>query len=273
MRARTLRMTTTLLVILGAVHAIEATLPAQTRPAFEVASVRKVEVPERVFPRPMTLPGGVFNPGNITVAGLILYAFDIQDFQMAGGPDWIRDQFFNVNARAGREVPADQVRLMVQSLLADRFGLVMHREARDMRYLALVTARSDGSVGPYLLRRGEDCDAAKSAEARKALPPRERPTSGPMALGACTAMSDFARLLSGVRKTPTVDKTGLSGRWTYEMFYTPDPLTGSPQAGPPDSGLPSLETALTEQLGLELTPERGPIEVLVVDSVQQPTEN
>ena len=86
-------------------------------------------------------------------------------------------------------------------------------------------------------------------------------------------MRDFARLLSGVRKTPTVDRTGLSGRWTYEMFYAPDPLTGPPQAGPPDSGLPSFETALTEQLGLELTPERGPIEVLVVDAVHQPTEN
>lgn len=92
--------------------------------------------------------GGVVNVTKITVLSAVVYAYDLKHYQVVGGPDWIRNDRFTISARAGRSVPDAQIKLMLQSLLEDRFKLVTHAEQRDMPFRALVVARADGRLGP-----------------------------------------------------------------------------------------------------------------------------
>ena len=237
-----------------------ASIRAQTR-AFTIADLRTAGARVR--------PGGVFNPTHATVSSLIVFAYELKGFQIVGGPDWIRRDQFEINARAGGDVPANQVRLMVQSLLEDRFKLVAHTERRDMRFLALVLARTDGRLGPYVRSHGEACTPQDADAAIKQFPPRTGPTNS-VASGRC---ADFSAMVDGLAsqvQMPAFDKTGLSGKFTYEMRYQSSEV---PTAGEPRAVSSAFTDALEEQLGLKLRSDRGPIDVLVVDSVQQPTEN
>jgi uncharacterized protein (TIGR03435 family) len=120
---------------------------------FEVASVKMREGQSRPSPPPSAMSllgrGGVFH-ADFTVASLVQFAYDLRDFQVLGGPDWIRQDGFEINARAGFDPTPEQVRLMVRSLLKERFRLTTHSERRDMRFLALVLARDDRRLGPYI---------------------------------------------------------------------------------------------------------------------------
>ncbi|HET9192419.1 MAG TPA: TIGR03435 family protein [Vicinamibacterales bacterium] len=120
----------------------------QPKPRFEVASVTPAESlkPLRA-PVPRVQPGGRFSAGLATVEALMSFAYDLKPYRIAGGPDWVRRDRFEVSAKAETDAPADQIRLMVQSLLEDRFNLVTHIEQREMPFQALVRARSDGSLG------------------------------------------------------------------------------------------------------------------------------
>jgi uncharacterized protein (TIGR03435 family) len=244
--------------------------PASTRPAFEAASIKK-----RLGPGPASViqgqnPTGRFDR-TITAAGLILYGYDLRDYQLAGGPDWLRTDRFDVAATAGRSVSVAELRLMVQSLLAERFKLTTHQEQREMPIHTLVLARKDGRLGPAIARADDDCRATAARPAK--IPAGAGTTSG------CGDAAIIARSASTAMGSPVVDRTGLTGRFVYFMFYAlsgPRALAGTVLPLPDTSGdpnLPSYPTALQEQLGLELEATRGPVDVLVIDSVQQPTEN
>src|SRR5687768_6575078 len=128
---------------------LAVTLSAQApRPAFEVVSVKKLA--QRVAPSPSqaSTQSAALYFANVTVAGLVQYAYNVRDFALVGGPDWISRDLFEVNARAATEVSPDEKRLMVQSLLADRFKLVVRRDKQEMGFSQLVLARSDGRLGP-----------------------------------------------------------------------------------------------------------------------------
>ena len=152
------------------------------KPAFEVASVTPQR--EAVDPRnlrgaaPRAAPGGVFSAARANVMSLVRFAYDLKSHQVSGGPDWLRRDMFQVDARAGFDAPADQIKQMVQSLLEDRFKLVTHWEERTMDYFAVVVARSDGRLGPYLRALPDDCTAAAVAEATKQFPPRPNVLTG-----------------------------------------------------------------------------------------------
>jgi uncharacterized protein (TIGR03435 family) len=263
----------TLLFVVPAVLAAGMTggLAAQApKAAFEVVSVKRRAEPVTLAGNfPQVRPGGVFHPTNVTVAALIKFAYDIKDFQLIGGPAWIHDDLFDVDARAGSDAPVVQVRLMVQSLLEDRFRLMGHTEPRDLRYLALVPARRDGTLGPWLVRLPDDCNAAAALEAAQALPPRARPSAGATIGGRCSSISGVADLATRVIGTPVIDRTGLTGMWYFEVFFAPDARLDT--AGDPN--LAPFAIALHEQLGLALESARGSIEVFVIGSVQPPTDN
>ena len=237
-----------------------ATLSAQApRPAFEVASVKKRDQPASIPPTKTPPLSPVFYSPNATVASLILFAYNLRDFELVGGPEWMRRDQFEVNARAAAEVSDDQKRLMVQSLLEDRFTLVVRKERQDMRYSELVLARSDGRVGPKLTACGNP----------EAPPTPVRIPRGGMVMGArCAAISQIARLAAGMLRMPVVDRTGLTGMWGYELVYLDPGTWGSAE---PEPQLTAFPTALQEQLGLKLEAVRGPVDVLVVESVEQPT--
>ena len=232
-------------------------------PAFEVASVRRSLSGAFSPPTLQSRPGGAFTATNQLLARLIAFAYRIEDFRLVGGPAWIRDTRFDVQARAATDVPNEQLRLMVQALLENRFGLVAHKEQREMPVYSLVLARTDGRLGSGL-RPVDDCEAK---------PPG---SSGPNTYYGCGGVSVAAAMASMTLGAPVVDKTGLTGTFDVAVTFSPEgvrPFAGEPFTPAADSNLPSFRDALRDQLGLALEPGRGPVEVLVIDSVEMPTPN
>jgi uncharacterized protein (TIGR03435 family) len=162
----------------------------------------------------------------------------------------------------------------------------MHKETKELPIFELVLARQDGKVGPQLRPAAVDCAARAAAAAKGGTPPA---SSGPPGPGSCglninpvsvrgggATMAMLAGLLEGSVQRLVIDRTGLTGNWDLEVNYTPDRSQVPPGVELPssiDPNGPSLFTAIEEQLGLKLRPARGPVEVLVIDSVQQPTPN
>ena len=251
---------------------------AQTaKPRFEVASIKKLDQPVtfRGFPTP-PIRGGTVNLQNSTVASLIQFAYGLRDFQIVGGPDWMKKDLFEVTAKAAGEPSRSDVLVMLRSLLEDRFGLRMHPEQREIRFLAMVLARDDGRPGPSLRARvaGADCSLG-SADALEEMK-RKEAAGHAMASHGCGPLSRLAELVSRFTEMPVFDRTGLSGDWGGTLYFGPDRNVG-PFAGrltaDPDPNLPSFTAALREQFGIRLEQTRGPVEVHVIDSVHQPTEN
>jgi bla regulator protein blaR1 len=277
---------------LRAVRQVQARSDGAQQPplAFETASVKpnKSGAEERLIrldPR-----GGSLAVTNLQLRALITFAYEIQNFQLAGGPDWIASDRFDILAKPEREVPAtgaqDPLRMMLRTLLADRFKLVMHKETKELPIFELVLAREDGKLGPRLRPAAVDCEA-RAVAARAGTPPPS--SSGPPGPGSCgttmnpvslrgggATMARLASMLEGPAQRLVIDRTGLTGNWDLEVNYTPDRSQLPPGVELPsslDPNGPSLFAALEEQLGLKLRPARGPVEVLVIDSVQQPTPN
>lgn len=264
---------------------LRAQVPAQAPlPSFEVASIKVNKSGE---------PGGGFRPRgsqlvvvNYTLFDIIRNAYGLQGNQILGGPAWITaaSERFDITAKATEGTKPDQMLLMVQQLLADRFKLRLHQETRELPIFALVMARDDRRLGPQMKPAAFDCTTLRAALARgerPTLPPRaDKPSCGAQTrlghfLVGGYPMSDIARNLSAfVGGRPVVDRTGLTGIYDFELTWTPDQLPPAPpgQTLPPaDPNGPSLFTAVQEQLGLRLQATTGPVEVLVIDNAERPT--
>lgn len=247
---------------------------------FEVAAV-KHNTSGQIAAQWDDAPGGRFTATNATLRMLIREAYRIADEQIIDAPEWIANERFDVNAKLEREAPMvrgvpGERQFALQSLLAERFKLAVHRETREFPMYALVMARADRKPGPGLKPLSYDC-SPEAAPARIAAAEAGKP------VGTCGtrvntgrirfagALSAFARAISPDGRT-VVDRTGLSGNWEFDLAFTPEPQSLRPgQSEPPpvDPNGPSLVTALQEQLGLKLESIRGPIEVLVVDRVER----
>jgi uncharacterized protein (TIGR03435 family) len=236
-------------------------------------------------------PGGRLTATNMPLRALITFAYQLQPFQLVGDPSWIRNETFDIVAKMEGDPPPvppgqgfDPHMLAMRTLLAERFKLTVHRETREMDIYALVVARPDGTLGPSLARTTTDCEALMAA--RRGGPPPGPP--GPNAPFQCGMRGTFGRLtvnampmslfannLSQRMQRVVVDRTGLSGNWDFELTFAPEPPAGPPPPGvelpPVDPNAPSLVTAIQEQLGLRLQSTKGPVEVLVVDRIEQPT--
>jgi uncharacterized protein (TIGR03435 family) len=253
------------------------------QPAFEVATVKR-NVSGSTSASNRALPGGRVTITNNTLWNIIRNFQRIQQYQLIGGPDWLSTERWDIVAKAEGDPPPERMIEMVKTLVADRFKLATHTETREMPIYALVLVKADGSLGPQLHRSTTDCAAIfAETRARGGAPPR-RPGGGPlcgtnmdtgrMATSAVT-IADLARNLSSVAGRSVVDKTGLTGTFDLELTWAPDgPAGGTPGGGPPPvNDSPSLFTATQEQLGLKLDAQRGPVEVLVIDSAQRPVED
>jgi uncharacterized protein (TIGR03435 family) len=249
-----------------------------------------------------TEPGGRFVAQQQSLRDLITLAYKVRESQIIGGPAWIGSDRFDVNAKADRELPPfnptgeiGPLERMLQSLLADRFKLVAHRETRELPIFALVPARSDRKLGENLRPASTDCAAMLAERARAGQPgpamAGDRPTCGMVVspwsirIGA-GPVSQLAMVLTQMTNRFVVDQTGLAGTYDVDLQWTPPgvrmnrpPGGDGPPGGPPIPAPPpnangaSLETAIQEQLGLKLDPQRGPVSVLVVERAEQPTDN
>jgi uncharacterized protein (TIGR03435 family) len=254
---------------------------SSTAPAFEVASIKVNNSGSENFGF-SAKPGGVVIATNVTIRQIVRYAYSMQHSKVEGGPDWLDTVRYDITAKAAEAAPSDQMTLMFRPLLADRFKLAMHIEARDTAIFALVRARSDGRLGPQLrVSSVTDCDATRAAQARgAALAAGDgrpicagRAQAGSIIAGA-VSMDELARNTSRMVGRVVVDRTGLPGRYDLDLKFTPEAdLTAAPPPNRPPDALPSFFVALEEQLGLKLEPQRGPVDVVVIDSIQRPTED
>jgi uncharacterized protein (TIGR03435 family) len=254
---------------------------AQAPPAFDVASIRRnTAANQQGGGLAAPQPGGRFIAIGATLRRLVAGAYD--DLQIAGGPSWLDSDRFDIDARASGEVPPADMRLMLRSLLADRFKLVVHTESREQPIYVLSPARSDRQPGPNL----RESDAGCAKEARNFVPtvPGGPPACGDFRMGARSViargmvMPAFAQLLRARVGRQVVDRTGFQGTYDLEIEWSSD--LGLQQAPPGAAGATeltpeglSLFTALQEQLGLRLQPDRGPVDVVVIDSAEAPTPN
>ena len=260
-----------------AIVAIEigATLTAQTalvsKPTFEVISVKKRQSSFQGFSR-LIAQRGTFSHPSATVAVLMQFAYDVRQDFIVDGPGWIRTDLFEVNAKAGRDATPDEMRQMTHSLLEERFGLVVRTEQREMRHLLLLPVRADSRLGPNI-QKTDDCG---NRETRLTLPPLP---PGAAVYSGCGTMATIAVGASRPLRAPVIDRTGIAGTFQYYMHTSPEDmfvlLPGvPPPPNNPDAGnMPSYRDALRDQLGLKTESVLGPIEVLAIQSVHQPTEN
>ena len=242
-----------------------------TKPQFETAAIRPATERNVDFLSAgrWVRPGGVFSVTRVTVASLLSYAYGLKDYQIIGGPDWLRRDRYAIDARAGREVTEDEAKVMLQSLLEERFKLAVRTEEREMRVRTLVLANADGRLGPYI-KRMETCTPEARAEALKRFPPRtvETDPRGGMMTGSCTDLVMMETFLTQVSDVPVLDRTGLSGKFTYDLRFVSHQDSGGLRTIPPE-----LIDALREQFGLALRPEQARLPVILIDSIERPSEN
>jgi uncharacterized protein (TIGR03435 family) len=240
-------------------RAMAADAPA----VFEVVSIRpsNPDAPGKVF----TVKGRQVLTINTTATDLITFAYDVHAQQVSGGPAWMQSEKFDVTGQPQAEGTPNtqQLRGMIRSMLQERFGLAVHTDKKEMPAYALVA----GSGGAKLTRNTSN--------------PNGLPALFFKGLGVLPAvnatMDDFARAMqTAVLDRPVVNRTGLEGRYDFTLTWTPDESqfrsmgVRVPPPSPDANGPPGLFTAIQEQLGLRLESTTAPVEVIVVDRIEQP---
>lgn len=221
---------------------------------FEVAAV-KASTANATGPPFDILPSGAVNL-NTTMKSIVLIAYKLKDYQLIGAPKWLDSEYYRIVAKppAG-PIPAEQGKQQeltserLRFLLEERFQFAAHHEMRTMQQYALVIAKG----GPKLKEIQRD-----AANFRLSMPKGKIATRG----GAKVAM--LTSVLEGIVGYPVKDESGLTGYYDIQLNYAPDDK--------PDAG-PSVFLALQDQLGLKLESRKGPVDVLVIDRVERPTEN
>lgn len=237
----------------GAIAGLWIALSGQPSQEFEVAAIH----PDMIGASAGTgfnFDGGTLRVTNATLQFLIGKAYHIQSDQIIGGPGWLDSDRYDIDAKppAAQNITPDQLGMMLQSLLADRFQLKIHRETREKTVYALVT----GKNGPRL--KDHDGGPASSLNSHT--------ESGKTALtGTNASMDQLTGFLGNKLGRVVLDKTGLHG--SYDFTFEWD----SEQAA--DSTTPTMFTGLQEQLGLRLETQKGAVEVLVVDKAERASEN
>jgi uncharacterized protein (TIGR03435 family) len=269
-------------------------------PAFEVATIRVNTAGPGPAVRLTIFPGGRVVTQNTLVRDVIIAAHGLEDSQLLGGPGWLGTLRIDVDARAGGEVSVDGARTMLRRLLTERFRFAAHTETRQLPIYDLVMARSDRSLGRTLRRSSQPCTPVTLPAD---MPPAMRVPPPPGGMGTAIGVGGGFRcpsaLLPGhlsvrgvsmtalagilwrrVVQRPVLDRTGLAGEFDLDLTYLPEleningrPASESPLLPQQITGAPSIFTAVQEQLGLKLDSTRGPVDVLVIDRIEPPTEN
>jgi uncharacterized protein (TIGR03435 family) len=250
-------------------------------PEFQVASVKlNTANPPRHMIRPQ--PGGRLITENAPVQLLIQNAYQVQAYQVAGGPAWINSDGYDIEAKPVGEVRTAEMRLMLQSLLAERFKLAVHRETRQLPVYLVAAAK--GSFNPPRPKEDGCTSALPGAQPPGTFPCGRVGINGaPGGIemnGRKAPMAEFVRMLASLMGHPVIDHTGFAGEFDLHLTFVPDEsLEGLPPGPPgvslppPDPTKPTIFSALQEQMGLKLTSSKGPVEVLVIDHVERPTAN
>ena len=247
-------------------------------PAFEVVSVKPNDSGGSNSTS-IVQPGARYTATNATLRTLIKTAYQVRDDQIVVGPGWVNTERFDLTARgAGNPTTTEfvtQARLMLRAALTDRFQLVVHRETREIPVYALMPARRDGRFAPQFRRADGNCSGTApplplASDAHEPVPelPCDAGFSRAGHVGArAREFSTLVRSLSTWTDRVLIDRTALSGRFDWDLQWTPE--SSSPEVANVPNRLP-LVTALREQLGFRLEPQRSSAEVLIIDRAERP---
>src|SRR5215475_8277005 len=246
---------------------IDVTAQAPSQQDFEVASIKRSEPGNLRGSTFEFLTGGGLRIANGTLRAILETAYDVREFQILGGPGWVNSERYDILARsaaslangAGATNDVKAVRLRLQALLRQRFNLEVHRETRELPEYALEVAKK----GPKLI---QDDASNGSNNARKGIQ-----RSCDQMIGTNTTMANLSLMLARQLDRPVLDRTGLTGKYNFQFAWTPDtgPCSGSPES----SNAPSIFTALEDTLGLRLESIKGPVDTLIIDRAERPSEN
>ena len=227
------------------------------KPSFEVATIKLSD--------PATHRQGIGYHGHQvdatgqTIKSLMMFAYGVHGKQIVDEPAWVDNDKYDIAGVADfpGEPSLKQMQEMYRKLFAERFGLTLRHQRREMTYYAITVARG----GPKITKAKDGDDGS---------PDQSGDGAGGQMVMRYTAnlMSDFALGLNYFADKPTVDETGLPGRYDFTLKWTPDSLSTAEGVQ-----VPGLFTAMQEQLGLKLEPKKGPVEVLAIEHVARPSAN
>jgi uncharacterized protein (TIGR03435 family) len=226
-------------------------------PRFEVASVKPAHPPDNDrFRSSMKMDPGRVTMTNVQLKRLIMAAYDLKDYQVAG-PAWLDSERYDVVATMPRDSTSDEVLRMVQGLLAERFHLTYHNESRELPVYALTIGKTGHKLKEVELGRSSSSVSPGKMEAHS------------------LAIGNLSDTLSHMIERPVIDSTGLKGFFDFNLEWTPDDARLPDPGAIVDSAVgPNLVVALQQQLGLKLESRKAPLDVMVIDRAEKiPTEN
>ncbi|HEY4084473.1 MAG TPA: TIGR03435 family protein [Bryobacteraceae bacterium] len=260
------------------------TFPATAQPAakslkFEVASIKPSD-PNAKGSSVMTDKAGGLRGENMPIRALVTMAYGIRDFQLSGAPAWLSTERYDIAAKPEavesapavpdshdmsdhqRKIRDEQWKERVRNLLADRFGLAIHKEIKEEQIYHMVIAKG----------------GLKLTEVTTPGPRQGMSMNTGRAQGFAAPMKMLADNLASTVGRPVIDMTGLTGKYDWKLEWTPDPGVAIPgpntsQQQPLDAPGPTIFTAVQEQLGLKLETTRGPVDTWVIDKIEHPSQN
>jgi uncharacterized protein (TIGR03435 family) len=228
--------------------------------AFEVASIKPSD--PNASGSQSNSDGRLVSMRNWTTHRLLQRAFDVQSYQVTGGPNWLDSLGFDINAKVSESEPVlrgkeglQRVQMMLQALLRERFQLESHKETRTLPVYHLTASKS-----------GVKLTASASAEGSSMNSKNGHLTAEGI------SVAQLAAFLSRTMERPVLDATGIPGRFDFALSWSPQEVAAKAPDGNESAG-PSIFTALQEQLGLKLESGKGPVEIIVVDHAEKPTDN
>jgi uncharacterized protein (TIGR03435 family) len=264
----------------------ESQLRTEPKPSFEVASIKPTSSKDSFIN--LRKGSGRFIAQNTTVKQLILWAYDIQNYQVSNAPGWIGKDRYDIEAKtANPKESNDHINLMLQSLLEERFKLKIHCEKREIPTYSLVIAKGGHKLqsvekenrGTFSGGISPDGKTSISDASAQSNPFKNTPGLANINMLGGSDIRHFADILSNILPRKVVDKTGLTGRFEISLEWMPDTkppnvvATSERATTAPEITGPSIFTALEEQLGLKLESDRDQGEFFVIDSVDKPSEN
>jgi uncharacterized protein (TIGR03435 family) len=240
-------------------------MAADVDPSFEVATI-KPSAPGQQGMGINVNNTGQFTTRNTALKDLLIFAYGIHPDQIQNLPEWASEDHYDIVGKPDHEGMGNdtQIRSMMKKLLAERFGLVLHREKKEISAYTL----NIGRTGQHKLTVNDSGVNLPGFGGR-----------GPGSIGVRNSnMEQFAGFLQArILDRPVVDKTGIAGKYDFTLTWRPDNLApAGPNAPAPPADLesrPDIYNAMQEQLGLRLQAEKTPVEMLVVDKVSKPSEN
>jgi uncharacterized protein (TIGR03435 family) len=253
-------------VMLGAVLVCGVSGWGQTAqaPAFDVATIKAVD-PGPKAGRYITMEGNNrFIAKNFTVKLLIAAAYDLNPRTISGGPGWVDDAKFDIQAVTPGEVRPehDAQMAMLRGLLSDRFHLKFHRQSKEFLIYEITVAKDGPKMRPTAVPTEATKTLSTVYQDRVVMPARN------------ASVSDLARVMQrAILDRPVVDSTGLTGKYDFNLVWAPDESQFGGDIKVPETDAPPLMVAMQQQLGLQMKATKGPVDTLVIDGVEKPSEN